>query len=85
MATRATRASSFAAKWSATDRRDQEFTRRAAERHKDAWTEDEDRYVLDRAGTTVREVALALGRTAWAVRQRRWKLRRHAATAGETG
>jgi DNA-directed RNA polymerase specialized sigma24 family protein len=40
------------------------------------WTEDEDRVILERAGNPAYEVALALGRTLWAVRHRRSRLRK---------
>ena len=40
------------------------------------WTEEEDRILLERAGDTAYEVALAMGRTIWAVRHRRSRLRK---------
>ena len=76
----------LAATWRTTDRREHDLTRRAAERHYDAWTDADDRYVLEHGHTPAREVALALGRTTWAVRRRRWYLRhRGAMTALEGG
>jgi hypothetical protein len=60
----------------AADRRDYRRTLDRAERSGADWTGDEDRYVLDHPKTPAREVALALGRTLWAVRNRRVRLRR---------
>ena len=40
------------------------------------WTEEEDRILLERAGDTAYEVALAMGRTIWAIRHRRSRLRK---------
>ena len=79
------RRSALVAKWTEKDRCDYERTRRAAGRHRDTWTEDDDRYILSHLTTAAREVGLALGRTTWAVRQRRWRLRWHCPTAGEPG
>jgi hypothetical protein len=70
------RRAALAARWTETGRRDYERTRRTARRHKDTWTEEDDRYVLDHLNTAARAVGLALGRTTWAVRRRRWHLRR---------
>lgn len=70
------RRAALAAKWRARDQQEHQLTRRAAERHKDAWSEADDRYILDHLDMAAREVGLALGRTTWAVRQRRWRLRR---------
>ena len=74
-----------AAAWSATDRREHDRTCHVAERLYDAWTDDDDRYVLDHLHDSAREVALVLGRTTWAVRRRRWYLRRHQAARGIAG
>ena len=79
------RRAALAAKWAETDRCDYEHTRRTAGCHRDTWTEDDDRYILSHLNTAAREVGLALGRTTWAVRQRRWRLRRHRTTAGDPG
>jgi len=60
----------------AADRRDYPLTLERAARSGAVWDEDEDRYILDHSKTPAREVALALGRTLWAVRNRRVRLRR---------
>ena len=58
------------------DRRDQPLTAELAEASGSPWTADEDQYVLDHLLEPARDVALALGRTLWAVRNRRAHLRR---------
>src|SRR5215207_825020 len=63
------RRAALAAKWAARDRDEHALTRRAAERHRDAWTEADDRYVLEHIDDAAREVGLALGRTSLAVRR----------------
>ena len=79
------RRAALAAKWTARDQQEYELTRRAAERYKDAWSEAEDCYVLDHPELPAREIGLALGRTNWAVRQRRWRLRRRRTGTGDLG
>jgi len=79
------RRAALSAKWAARDRDEHAVTRRAAERHRDAWTEADDRYILEHLGTASREVGLALGRTSWAVRQRRWRLRRRGGQLADLG
>lgn len=65
------------------DERDQPLTVEAAWASGNDWTEDEDRYVLDHLKTPARDVALHLGRTLWAVRNRRVTLRRRQERTGE--
>ena len=79
------RRAALAAKWTARDQHEHELTRRAAERHRDAWTEADDRYILDHLDVAAREVGLALGRTSWAVRQRRWRLRHRGGGLADSG
>lgn len=63
------------AKWHATATRDYQITRDVADSHKAPWTEDDDRYILANLEQPARELALALGRTSWAVYKRRSWLR----------
>jgi len=60
----------------AADRRDATFTREEAEHAGTPWDADEDAYVLAHLREPAREVALQLGRSLWAVRNRRVALRR---------
>lgn len=69
------RAASLAALHAA-DARDQPLTAERATATGTTWTEEEDRMVLARMDDPAREVALALGRTLYAVRHRRVTLRR---------
>jgi hypothetical protein len=50
-------------------------TRPRADRHRLPWTEDDDAALTDHHGGTLEEIALALGRTVFAVRDRRVVLR----------
>ncbi len=65
----------------ATLHRDYAITREVADAHRQRWTEDDDRYVLDNLSAPAREVALALGRTSRAVYKRRCRLRERRACA----
>ena len=58
------------------DQRRYPETRAAATDNHEPWTEEEDRILLERAGDTAYEVALAMGRTIWAIRHRRSRLRK---------
>jgi len=58
------------------DRRDAALTTDAAEHSGEPWDAEEDAYVLDHLHEPAREVALILGRSLWAVRNRRVVLRR---------
>jgi len=58
------------------DRRDYPLTLESADSRGEIWSSDEDQYVLDHQTDPARDVALALGRTLWAVRNRRVRLRR---------
>ncbi|MBI2912015.1 MAG: hypothetical protein HYY05_07715 [Chloroflexi bacterium] len=60
----------------AADQRDYPLTLEEANRSGDRWTEEEDGTILARLRDPARDVALALGRTLWAVRNRRVRLRR---------
>ena len=68
------------AKWHATGRRDYEITLAVADQRGAPWTEDDDRYILANVEQPARELALALGRTLWAVYRRRRRLRRRLET-----
>ncbi len=63
-----------------TDRRDQDLTAELAEESGNLWMPDEDQYVWDHLRDPARDVALYLGRTMWAVRNRRVRLRRQRST-----
>ena len=68
-----------AASWArahAADRRDEQVARETATRTWALWTEGEDRYLLDHPMASARDLALALGRTVWGVKQRRRALQR---------
>jgi hypothetical protein len=54
----------------------QEGTRERAVRHKARWSETEDRYILEHLDGAVREIAVALGRSALAVQMHRRRLLR---------
>ena len=58
------------------DRHDQAVTAELASRSGDTWTRDDDQFVLDNLHLPARDVALELGRSLWAVRNRRVYLRR---------
>lgn len=60
----------------AADRRDYPITLNEAAASHQPWTTEEDQYVLAHLRDPAREVALTLGRTLWAVRGRRVRLRR---------
>ena len=60
------------------DARDTTLTRQHAASNGGAWSAGEDAYVLAHLQEPAREVALQLGRTLWAVRNRRFVLRRRA-------
>jgi hypothetical protein len=60
----------------AADARDYPLTVGVAEQSGSPWTDEEDQYVLEHPKMPAREVALVLGRTLWAVRGRRMRLRR---------
>ena len=64
------------AKWLTTTLPEYQITREAADNHRSRWTEDEELYVLANLGIAAREVALALGRTSYAVYARRQHLLR---------
>jgi hypothetical protein len=49
------------------------------------WTDDEDRYILEHPHQPARDIGLKLGRTLWAVRGRRMRLRRQKDAAGPAG
>lgn len=66
----------------AASRRDYPITRDEAERAGSPWDGDEDAVILVHLDEPARDVALALGRTLWAVRHRRMRLRRNATRAG---
>jgi hypothetical protein len=68
------------AKWRATGRRDYAITLEVADQRGARWTEDDDRYILANMKAPARELALALGRTSYAVYRRRHKLRRRLET-----
>ncbi len=70
------------AKWHASGRRDYEITLTVADQRGARWTEDDDRYILANPEQPARELALALGRTSWAVYRRRRKLRRQVEDTG---
>lgn len=53
------------------DQRDQALTAERANSSGERWTEEEDRYLLEHPKEPAREAALKLGRTLWAVRDRR--------------
>ena len=73
------------ARWHATDRRDYQITLEVADQRGEPWDEDDDRYILANMKSPARELALALGRTSYAVYRRRHKLRRWLETkAGRT-
>lgn len=61
--------------WAA-DQRDQEATLSHARRTGERWTAAEDEYILATLKVPAREVGKKLGRTLWAVRVRRVRLRR---------
>lgn len=69
----------------AADARDQPLTLMFATNSGAPWSEEEDRVVLARMDDPSREVALALGRTLWAVRHRRVILRRRYHLDNELG
>lgn len=46
-----------------------------AVQHLKRWTDDDDATLIERAGEPVHVIARDLGRTPWAARGRRWKLR----------
>lgn len=60
----------------AADNRDYPITLELAENNRDKWMPDEDDYIMQHPGVPAREIALALGRTLWAVRSRRMRLNR---------
>lgn len=60
----------------AADQRDYPLTLDEATNSGDRWSADDDAYVLDHLRDPAREVALELGRTLWAVRNRRVTLRK---------
>ncbi len=64
------------AKWLTTTLREYQITREAADNHHSRWTEEDELYVLANLGIAAREVALALGRTSYAVYARRQHLLR---------
>lgn len=70
-------------KWQATVLRDYEITREVADSNKAPWTEDDDCYLLANEKQAARELALALGRTSWAVYRRRSRLRHQRALEAE--
>lgn len=57
-------------------RQDYATTREAADSGGQRWTEDDDRYILANLAMPAREFTLAVGRTSFAVYQRRVTLRR---------
>lgn len=63
----------------ASDASNQETTRARASNNGSGWTANDDRYLVAHADASVRDIALALGRTMWAVRTRRRDLRRRGA------
>jgi hypothetical protein len=63
-------------RWHEADRRDSGLTREVAEQRGEMWTADDEGYLLEHRSMPAREVALALERTLWAVRNRRSKLLR---------
>ncbi|MGD9892302.1 MAG: hypothetical protein AB7R89_28670 [Dehalococcoidia bacterium] len=65
------------------DDRDYAVTLARATASGDRWTADDDAYLLAHVREPAREIALALGRTLWAVRGRRMKLLRASADASE--
>ena len=67
----------------ASDRRDYPATLELAENRGDPWSPDEDQYIIEHWHEPARDVAFALGRTLWAVRGRKVKIRRAKATAGQ--
>lgn len=64
------------AKVHAADARDYPITAAVAASSGDPWTSEEDRYVLEHLAEPAREVGITLGRSLWAVRHRRVRLRR---------
>ena len=73
----------------ATLHRNYAITREVADAHRQRWTEDDDRYVLDNLSAPARELALALGRTSRAVYKRRrtlreWRVGAQAELSGRT-
>jgi hypothetical protein len=71
----ADRRAALFARWHATGQRDYEITLAVADQRGAPWDEDDDRYILANMKQPGRELALALGRTLWAVYRRRRKLR----------
>ncbi|CAA9265689.1 MAG: hypothetical protein AVDCRST_MAG93-2398, partial [uncultured Chloroflexia bacterium] len=47
----------------------------SAVQHTSRWSEDDDAVLIERTGEPVHRIAHDLGRTLWAVRARRWRLR----------
>ena len=78
------RRAAWLARAKATLHRDYAITREVADAHRQRWTEDDDRYVLDNPSAPARNVALALGRTSRAVYKRRGTLRGRRACAQDS-
>ena len=53
----------------------QAASQRTAVQHTSRWSEDDDAALIERTGEPLHVLAHELGRTLWAVRSHRWKLR----------
>lgn len=53
----------------------QAASQKTAVQHMSRWTEEEEAVLIERGGEPLHSIARDLGRTLWAVRARRWKLR----------